>query len=64
MVDGCDDPRYSQTHKHVDRVAARHVTDGVVGGLLVDGRDLAGECVRERGAQSNKRDGGDLKIVR
>ena len=64
MVDRGDDPGQSQAQEDVHRVAARHVTDGVVGGLLVDGRDLAGEGVREGGAQSNKRDGGDLKIVR
>ena len=64
MVDGCDDPGDSQTKEDVNRVAARHVTDGVVGRLLVDGSDLAGEGVRERGAQGNECDCGDLKIRR
>ena len=64
MVDGCDDPGDSQTKEDVNRVAARHVTDGVVGRLLVDGSDLAGEGVREGGAQGNECDCGDLKIRR
>ena len=64
MVDGCDDPGDSQTEEDVDRVAARHITDGVVRCLLVDGRDLAGEGVGEGGAQGNECDGGDLKMRR
>ena len=61
MVDGRDDPGQSEPQEDVDRVAAGHVTDGVVCCLLVDGRDLADKGVREGGAESNK---GDLKIVR
>ena len=64
MVDGCDDPGQSQPQEDVDRVAARHVTDGVVCCLLIDGSDLAGEGVRQRGAQGNECDGRDLKIMR
>ena len=64
MVDGRDDPGQSQAQEDVDRVAARHVTNRVIRSLLVDGSDLAGEGVRERGAQGNKCDGSDLKIIR
>ena len=55
------DVKYPSKKNKISRVAAHHVTDGVVGGLLVDGRDLADKGVREGGAESNK---GDLKIVR
>ena len=61
MVDGGYDPRYSKTHKDVHRVAARHVSDGVVRRLLRGGRDLAGEGVGQGGAESHKGDGRDLK---
>ena len=55
------DVKYPSKKNKISKVAAHHVTDGVVGGLLVDGRDLADKGVREEGAESNK---GDLKIVR
>ena len=60
MVDGGDDPRQSQSQEHVDGVAAGHVTDGVVRCLLSDGRDLAGEGVRQGRPQRHEGDGGDL----
>ena len=61
VVDGRYNPRYSQSHKHVDRVAARHVSDGVVRRLLRGGRDLAGEGVGQGGAEGHEGDGRDLK---
>ena len=64
VVDGRDDPGQSEPQEDVDRVAAGHVTDGVVCCLLVDGCDLAGEGVGERGAQGNECDGRDLEIIR
>ena len=60
MVDGGYDPRYSKTHKDVHRVAARHVSDGVVRRLLRGGRDLAGEGVGQGGSQGHEGDGRDL----
>lgn len=61
MVDGGYNPRYSKTHEHVHRVAARNVSDGVVRRLLRGGRNLAGEGVGEGGAESHEGDGRDLK---
>ena len=60
MVDGGYDPRYSKTHKDVDRVAARNVSDGVVRRLLRGGRNLAGEGVGQGGAEGHEGDGRDL----
>ena len=64
MVTGSDDPGKTKAKEDVDRVAAGHVTDGVVGCLLVDGSNLAGEGVGQRGSQGNEGDGGDLNIKR
>ena len=61
VVDGRYNPRYSQAHKHVHRVAARHVSDRVVRRLLRGGRDLAGEGVGQGGAEGHEGDGRDLK---
>ena len=61
MVDWGNDPGQSESHEHVDRVAARHVTDGIVRSLLIDGRNLASEGVRQGGAQRYEGDGSDLK---
>ena len=61
MVDGRYNPRYSQTHKHVHRVAARDVSDRVIRRLLRGGRDLAGEGVGQGGAEGHEGDGRDLK---
>ena len=40
VVDGCDDPRNSETEEDIDRVAPGDVADRVVGVLLVHGRHL------------------------
>ena len=60
MVDGRDDPGQPEPQEDVDRVAAGHVTDGVVCCLLVDGCDLAGEGVGQGGAEGHEGDGRDL----
>lgn len=44
-VNGGDGPRHANAQEHVHRVAARHVADGGVGVLVLDGGDFAGECV-------------------
>lgn len=43
--DGGDGPRHADSEKDVDSVGARHVADGGVGVLVLDGGDLAGERV-------------------
>merc|ERR1719348_2262127 len=60
MIDGSDHPWYPETHEHIDRVAARHVSYRVVRVLLVHGCCLAGEGVRQRGPQGHEGDGGYL----
>lgn len=49
-VHGGDGPRHADAQEHVHRVAARHVADGGVGVLVLDGGHLAGErvCGRRR----------------
>lgn len=47
-VNGGDGPRHTDAQEHVHRVAARHVADGGVGVLVLDGGDLAGEGVWAR----------------
>merc|ERR1719336_27253 len=62
VVDGCDDPRNSETEEDVDRVAPGDVADRVVCMLLVHSRGLAGEGVREGGAQGHEGDRGHLVL--
>lgn len=57
VVNGRNDPRESETEKHVDGVGSGDVSDGVVRMALGDGGRLGGEGVRKRRAQSDKRDG-------
>ena len=63
MVTGSDDPGKTKAEEDVDGVAAGDVADRVVCVLLVHSCGLAGEGVREGGAQGNECDGGDLKIL-
>lgn len=60
VIDGGNDPGKAQSKEDVDGVAAGDVPDGVIGSLLADGCDLAGEGVREGGAQCYEGDGSDL----
>lgn len=47
-VNGGDGPRHADAQEDVHRVAARHVADGGVGVLVLDGGHFAGERVCRR----------------
>merc|ERR1719336_755547 len=62
MVTGSDDPGKTKAEEDVDGVAAGDVADRVVRVLLVHGRGLAGEGVREGGAQGHEGDRGHFVL--
>lgn len=44
-VNCCDGPRHPDAQEHVHRIAARHVADGGVGVLVLDGSDFTCKCI-------------------
>lgn len=44
-VNGRDGPRHPDAQEHVHRVAARHVADGGVGVLVLDGGNFTRKCI-------------------
>ena len=55
-VDRSDEPGKAETQKHVDAVTSGHVSDAVVGVLLLQRGCFAGEQIRKRRSQGNKSD--------
>lgn len=54
MIDRGDGPRQANAQEYVDCIAARHIANAIVSGLILFGRDDAGECIcRPRNTKLN-----------
>jgi len=58
-VDGGQRPGDTNTQEHVHGVGSSHVSDGVIGGFVLNSGGLGGEGIRHRGSQSDEGDGVD-----
>ena len=62
MVNSCNNPWYSKTQKHIDRVTAGNISNSIVSSLLIHSGGFAGEFVSKRGTQGYKGDGSNLDV--
>lgn len=58
-VDGGDGPGDTNTKEDVDSVGASHITNRVIGGVVLNSGGLGGEGIRYAGSQGNETNGVD-----
>lgn len=54
VVDGSHGPGHADAQEHVDRVAARHIADGCISILVLDGCHLTGKGVWGNGEKGRR----------